>query len=88
MCSMREVGVVECLGCGTSGIKEVWDVLNVECWGCEVSGMWDVGDVRCLICGMIWMLDVWDVECWDKGCSEFRMGDVGLQNSLLLILLF
>ena len=45
-------------------------------------GIWDVEDVGYLGCGMFGLLDVWDVQC-----GMFAgMWDVGLQNTLALVL--
>ena len=58
---------------------DVWDVVHVECLGCEILrmwnvgmlGMWDVWDVRCLGCRMFGILGTWDV---------FRCGMLGMWN--------
>ena len=51
---------MECLGCCTFGMWDVWDV---KCSSCGMFVIWCVWDVRCLGCGMFEMLDVQDVGC-------------------------
>ena len=44
------------------GMLEMWDVRDVECWGCGMSadvGVWAFG---CLGFGMLGIWNVWDVE--------------------------
>ena len=64
-------------GCVMIGM---WDVGDVECWGCRIFGtwIWKVWDVRCLRCEVFGMWDLGDVRC---GVSA-GMWDVSFQNTL------
>ena len=64
-------------GCVMIGM---WDVRDVECWGCRMFGtwIWKVWDVRCVRCEVFGMWDLGDVRC---GVSA-GIWDVSFQNTL------